>query len=72
VKDLYFYMATRQMLPANYVAAYASSEGDVKKLPKCLTAAEDLGKQMVQIAEKKFTYPEEFKSTHFAYGTHTW
>ncbi len=72
VKDLYFYMATRQMLPANFVAAYAASAGDVKKLPKCMNAAEDLGKQMVKIAEKKFTYPEEFKSTHIAYGTHTW
>ena len=72
VKDLYFFMATRQMLPANYVAAYASNTGDVKKLPKCLNAAEDLGKQMVRIAEKKFAYPEEFKSTHIAYGTHTW
>jgi multimeric flavodoxin WrbA len=72
VKDLYFFMATHQMLPANYVAAYASAEGDVKKLSKCLSAAEDLGRQMVKIAEKKFVYPEEFKSTHIAYGTHTW
>lgn len=71
VKDLYFYMVTRQMLPANFVAAYASGEGDVNRLQKCMKAAEDLGRQMVQIAEKKFTYPEEFKSTHFAYGTHT-
>ena len=72
VKDLYFYMVTRQMLPASFVAAYAGAEGDVNKLPKCMQAAEDLGKQMVQIAEKKFTYPEEFKATHIAYGTHTW
>jgi multimeric flavodoxin WrbA len=72
VKDFYFYMATRQMLPANYVAAYAGSVGEVKKLPKCLSAAEDLGRQIVKIAEKKFTYPEEYKATHIAYGTHTW
>ena len=71
VKDLYFYMVTRQMLPANFVAAYAAIEGDVKKLEKCMKAAEDLGAQMVKIAEKKFTYPEEFKATHIAYGTHT-
>jgi multimeric flavodoxin WrbA len=72
VKDLYFYMVTRQMLPANFVAAYAGKEGDVNQLQKCLQAAEDLGKQMAQLAEKKFTYPEEFKATHIAYGTHTW
>jgi multimeric flavodoxin WrbA len=72
VKDFYFYMATRQMLPANYVAAYAGGAGEVTKLPKCLIAAEDLGKQMVKIAERKFTYPEEYKATHIAYGTHTW
>ncbi len=72
VKDLYFYMVTRQMLPANFVAAYAANEGDVNQLQKCLQAAEDLGKQMAKLAEKKFTYPEEFKATHIAYGTHTW
>jgi len=72
VKDLYFYMVTRQMLPANFVAAYAGGEGDVSKLQKCMKAAEELGSQMVKIAEKKFTYPEEFKATHIAYGTHTW
>ena len=60
------------MIPANFVAAYASNKGDVKKLEKCMKAAEDLGAQMVKISEKGFIYPEEFKATHFAYGTHTW
>jgi multimeric flavodoxin WrbA len=72
VKDLYFYMVTRQMIPASFVAAYASNKGDVKKLEKCMKAAGELGKQAVMIAEKKFTYPEEIKSPHFAFGTHTW
>jgi len=72
VKDLYFYMATRQMLPASFVAAYAGGKGDVRKLEKCLRAAEDLGKQVVEIAKKGFTYPEGFLATHIAYGTHTW
>ena len=72
VKDFYFYMVTRQMLPASFVAAYASNKGDVLKLEKCMKAAVDLGKQIVKIAGKKFTYPEEFKATHIAYGTHTW
>jgi multimeric flavodoxin WrbA len=72
VKDLYFFMVTRQMLPASFVAAYASNKGDVEKLEKCMRAASDLGMQMVKIAEKKFKYPEEFKASHIAYGTHTW
>ena len=72
VKDLYFYMVIRQILPANFVAAYAANAGDVKKLPKCMAAAEDLGRQMVKIAEKKFTYPAEFPANHIGYGTHTW
>jgi len=72
VKDLYFYMVTRRMIPANFVAAYAGAPGDVKKLEQCMKAAADLGKQVVMIAEKKFTYPEEIKGPHFAFGTHTW
>jgi multimeric flavodoxin WrbA len=72
VKDLYFYIVLRQMIPANFVAAYASNKGDVKKLGKCMKAAEELGVQMVKIAGKKFTYPEEIKASHIGYGTHTW
>lgn len=72
VKDLYFYMVTRQMIPASFVAAYASNKGDVKKLEKCMKAAGDLGQQAVMIAKKKFTYPPEIKGPHFAFGTHTW
>ncbi len=71
LKDIYFYFVTRQMLPANYVAAYASAEGDVMKLEKCMKAASDLGRQMVQIAAKKFEYPKDIARAGFAYGTHT-
>lgn len=71
VKDLYFYIVTRRMLPANYVAAYAGPEGDVKKLEKGMQAAYDLGRQMVQIVARKFKYPPEFMGPFIAYGTHT-
>ncbi len=71
VKDFYFYIITRQMLPANFVAAYAGPKGDVKKLEQCMKATFDLGRQMVQIVEKKFEYPREFRRSSFAYGTHT-
>jgi multimeric flavodoxin WrbA len=71
VKDLYFYIVTRRMIPANYVAAYAGPEGDVRKLEKGMKAAYDLGRQMVQIAARKFEYPAEFIGPSFAFGTHT-
>jgi multimeric flavodoxin WrbA len=69
LKDLYFYMVTRQILPANFVAAYPV--GDLRKMGKCLKAAKDLGRQVVQIAAMKFKYPAEFPRPVFAYGTHT-
>lgn len=70
LKDLYFYMVTRQMLPASFVAAYGSNKGDVKDYEKCMEAARALGRQMVQIIEKKFTYPDG-KANYMAFGTHT-
>jgi multimeric flavodoxin WrbA len=69
LKDLYFYMVTRQMIPANYVAAYPRDE--FKQMDKCLKAAGDLGRQMVHIANQKFHYPAQFPRAGFAYGTHT-
>jgi multimeric flavodoxin WrbA len=71
LKDIYFYYVTRQILPANYVAAYAGPEGDVAKLEKCNKAATDLGRQMVQMAAQNFRYPKGIAGSHFAYGTHT-
>jgi multimeric flavodoxin WrbA len=69
LKDLYFYMVTRQMLPANYVAAYP--RGDLREMEKCMKAAGDLGRQMVNIGAQKFQYPKQFPRTALAYGTHT-
>lgn len=69
VKNLYFYMITRRMLPASFIAAYGSGRGDVKNLEKCMKATRELGREMVQIVAKNFQYPEG--GTHIAYGTHT-
>ncbi len=71
LKDLYFFMIVQRMLPANYVAAYATDKGEIKNRPKANEAAWELGREMVQIAMKKFEYPSEFKRIHYAYGTHT-
>ena len=70
VKDLYFYIVARRMLPANFVAAYAGPEG-VKDMEQCMKATHDLGRQMVALAAKKFEYPSEFTGRAIAYGTHT-
>jgi len=69
LKDLYFYMITRQIIPASFIAAYPGD--DLRKLEKCFKATRDLGRQMVKIAAMKFKYPGEFARPVFAYGTHT-
>lgn len=71
IKDLYFYMVIRQMLPAMFVAAYAGAKGDVENLPKCNEAAANLGRQVVQMVAQGFTYPADIEAPHIAYGTHT-
>lgn len=70
VKDLYFYIVTRPMLPANFVAAYGGPEG-VKGLEQCLKATRNLGRQMVALVKMNFKYPDEFMGRAIAYGTHT-
>jgi multimeric flavodoxin WrbA len=72
LKDLYFYMVTWQMLPANFVAAYSSGKGNVIRMEKVMKAAFELGQQMVKIAERKFEYPPQFGRSISAYGTHTY
>lgn len=69
VKDLYFYMVTRRMLPASFIAAYGGGKGDVKNLEKCMKATGDLGKEVVKLVGMGFKYPGG--GTHIAYGTHT-
>jgi multimeric flavodoxin WrbA len=71
LKDIYFYFVTRQVVPANYVAAYAAPGGEVSDLPKCMAAAFDIGRQMVQIASQKFRYPQGIERARIAFGTHT-
>ena len=69
IKDLYFFIVTRPMIPANFVAAYGGTE--LTEMEQCMKATHDLGRQMVQLAAKKFEYPSEFKARGIAYGTHT-
>ncbi len=71
VKDLYFNMVIRKMLPANLVAVYANDKGEVRKMERGMKAAYNLGREMVQIAAKGFEYPAEFRRNHYAFGTHT-
>ena len=68
LKDWYFYIVSRRMIPANQVAAYAV---DLPSMEKCMQAALEQGKQMVAIAEQGFKYPPEYTARTIAYGTHT-
>jgi multimeric flavodoxin WrbA len=70
-KDLCFYMVMHRMIPANVVGVYGTGKGDVRQMTKGMQAARDLGREMVQIAAKKFTYPPGFTRNHYAFGTHT-
>jgi multimeric flavodoxin WrbA len=71
LKELYFYMATRQIIPANFVAAYPGSPGELGKMEKCMQATRELGQQMVLIARQQFKYPSQIRRSSFGYGTHT-
>jgi multimeric flavodoxin WrbA len=71
IKDLYFYIVVHRMLPASFVAAYASARGNVRNLEQGMKAAWDLGREMAQLVVKKFEYPSEFRRRYIAYGTHT-
>jgi multimeric flavodoxin WrbA len=72
LKDLYFYIVTRRMLPANFVAAYVTVGGEeIAGMEKCMQATLDLGRQMVALAGMNFKYPPEFMARNIAYGTHT-
>lgn len=71
LKDLYFYMVTRQIIPANFIAVYPGGPGELIKMGKSMAAARELGQQMVQIARQKFQYPKNIRRSSFGYGTHT-
>jgi hypothetical protein len=71
LKDFYLFFAVRQMLPANFVAAYATNKGEITQREQGMKAARNLGRQMLQLVEKEFKYPTEFGSNFFAFGTHT-
>jgi len=71
LKELYFYMINRRMLPASYIAAYPQPQSGLKDMEKCLKASYDLGRQMVKMAAQKFVYPEDIARPAPAYGTHT-
>jgi len=59
------------MIPANFVAAYAAGKGEIREREQGMKAAWNLGRQMAQLAAKKFEYPSEFMGRSIAYGTHT-
>ena len=72
LKDFAFYMMIRRILPAGHVSAYAMNPDELKKMEKCMKAANNLGRLMAALVKMNFKYPAEFASPNpIAYGTHT-
>jgi multimeric flavodoxin WrbA len=69
LKDIYFYIVSRRMLPAHFVAAYPVT--DLEQMEKCMKATYDLGRQIVRIAARKFEYPADIPRQSIGFGTHT-
>lgn len=60
IKDLYFYIAINHMVAADYVGAYAGERGAIRDNERAMKAAWELGREMVQLVNKGFVFPEEF------------
>ena len=69
LKDIYLYMISKQMLPANFWAGYGLQKAEVANYENGKKAARDLGRQMVKIASKGFEYPSDIPGSVFGYGT---
>ncbi len=69
LKDFSYHFVQRRMLPANQLAAYVTTPGELQNMPQCMGAARRMGQQMVALANMGFKYPEEFIERHGAYGT---
>ena len=68
LKDYAYYFVQRRMLPANMLCAYARDTEDTKQMTGLLSDARDLGRQMVALGNKGFTYPPEFIKGPGAFG----
>jgi len=60
IKDWYFYIAINHMLAADYVSAYAGARGEVRDNERAMKAAWEQGRQMVQLVNTGFRFPEEY------------
>jgi multimeric flavodoxin WrbA len=70
MKDFYYYIVQRHMLPANQVSAYPANPEELKKWEQCMKAAYDLGRQIVALIKLDFKYPAEFFRGPGAFGTY--
>jgi multimeric flavodoxin WrbA len=60
IKDWYFYIAISHMLAADYVTAYAGGRGEVRGNEHVMKTARELGRQIVQLVDTGFRFPEEY------------
>ena len=68
LKDFSWFVIMKRMLPANFVCAYARDPGDTGEMKGLLKDCRDLGRQVVTLANKGFTYPPEFIKGPGAFG----
>ena len=61
LKDFYFYIALNHMIAADYVFGYANEKGTIRKDEIAMQSAWELGREMVQLIEKRFEFPIEFR-----------
>ena len=54
------FFSVHHMLSTDFVYGYARAKREVRKDKHAMKASAELGRQMVSIAEQKFTYPEEY------------
>jgi multimeric flavodoxin WrbA len=60
IKDWYFYIAINHMAAASYIGAYAGERGAIKEKEREMKMAWELGRQMVQLVDSGWRFPEEF------------
>lgn len=67
LKCLYSFFWLHRIFPVNWVAVYSP----VREKEKGMKAAYDLGREMIQFANKKPEFPSDFSPNHITFGTHT-
>ena len=55
------FFSTRHMISADFVYGYAGERGEIRKDKHAMKAANELGREVVLLVDKRFAYPEEYE-----------